>query len=64
MWFLFYVYNIDSGSHFITKVLPNLENQKIFEILLKDKIGLKYLNDIDSNNDTFQIFTQNKVFLF
>jgi hypothetical protein len=59
-----YVYNIDSGSHFITKVLPNLENQKIFEILLKDKIGLKYLNDIDSNNDTFQIFTQNKVFLF
>ena len=58
-----YVYNIDSGSHFIAKVLPNLENQKIFEILLKDKIGLKSLNDIDSNNDTFQIFTQNKVYL-
>jgi len=58
-----YVYNIDSGLHFIAKVAPNLENQKIFEILLKDKIGLKSLNDIDSNNDTFQIFTQNKVYL-
>ena len=57
-----HVYNVDLGFHFISNLMPSLENRNLFEILFQDKIGLKMQIDASSISDEkFQLFTQNRL---